>query len=510
MYVEPGTNIRILKNVPLDNTYEHTIYFSSETNQYNYFIGLQKYNLTNYTYQRVKRGTARVGIKSDNLYDCNYMMFQNTSFGSKWFYAFITSVEYVNNETSEINFEIDIMQTWFFDCEPQSCFVEREHAVSDELFENLVTENLELGDYTINLSQVKSMEPLSICALTARSSDGSAPTGRTINHIYTPLNVIAGVSADDATSINSLLEEFVGAGQENSIIALYEYPDWLGDASTTTPATADITLTPNFNTINGYAPKNKKLFSYPYNMLVVSNNMGQTAEYRWEQFMTPETSTTFNFTGVFMSTPAVIAYPVSYRGLPYDYDSGLIMSNFPMVPWVGDTYKAWLAQNKGTIATGILSTVLGAGVSIAGAATANPLVLAGGALSVGDSIASIVGKTVDTQNTPPQVHGQVQCDSLNAGMGRFQFNFYHVSIRQQFARIIDDYFSMFGYATRRVKVPNRNSRPHWNYVKTQGAVITGSVPADDMRRIQEVYNKGITFWKNGSEVGDYSLDNTPA
>ena len=69
MYIQPTTNIRLLKDVPLDTTYDHTIYFSSKSAQYNYFVGLQKYNLTNYTYQRVKKGVARVGIKADNLYD---------------------------------------------------------------------------------------------------------------------------------------------------------------------------------------------------------------------------------------------------------------------------------------------------------------------------------------------------------------------------------------------------------------------------------------------------------
>ena len=112
MHIEPGTNIKILKDCPLDTTYDHTIYFADKASQTNYFVGLTKYTLTNYTYQRVKRGVARVGIKADNLYDCNYMMFQNTNYGNKWFYAFIKSVEYVNNETSEITFEIDVMQTW--------------------------------------------------------------------------------------------------------------------------------------------------------------------------------------------------------------------------------------------------------------------------------------------------------------------------------------------------------------------------------------------------------------
>lgn len=149
MYIEPSTNIRILKNVPLDNTYRNTFWFSNDEAgkfaQTQHMQNYTKHNLTNQTYQRVNKGVARVGIKAEDLYDCNYMMFQNTNFGNKWFYAFITSVEYVNNTVSEITFEIDVMQTWYFDYELKECFVEREHSVTDVAGDNLATEPVDLG-----------------------------------------------------------------------------------------------------------------------------------------------------------------------------------------------------------------------------------------------------------------------------------------------------------------------------------------------------------------------------
>ena len=40
MYIEPNTNIKLLHNVPLDNTYEHTILFSNSNDQANYFASL--------------------------------------------------------------------------------------------------------------------------------------------------------------------------------------------------------------------------------------------------------------------------------------------------------------------------------------------------------------------------------------------------------------------------------------------------------------------------------------
>ena len=67
---------------------------------------------------------------------------------------------------------------------------------------------------------------------------------------------------------------------------------------------------------------------------------------------------------------------------------------------------------------------------------------------------------------------------------------------------------MYGYQTNRVKTPNISARPHWNYIKTNDCVIEGSVPCDDMNKICSIFDGGITFWKKGSEVGNYSLDNS--
>lgn len=181
MYIQPTTNIKLLKDVPLDTTYDHTIYFASKTAQYNYFVGLQKYNLTNYTYQRVKKGVARVGIKADNLYDCNYMMFQNTAYGTKWFYAFITAVEFVNNECAEIYFELDVMQTWFFDCEPDYCFIEREHTETDGIGEHIEPETVATGEYVMNnYSPIKYMTDMVVCIAivdTNNATDGTLYDG---------------------------------------------------------------------------------------------------------------------------------------------------------------------------------------------------------------------------------------------------------------------------------------------------------------------------------------------
>lgn len=66
MYIAPDSTIKILRNVNIDNTYQHTIYFNSSAEQSAYFSSLAKYNVANYTYQRKER-ILRVGILADNL-----------------------------------------------------------------------------------------------------------------------------------------------------------------------------------------------------------------------------------------------------------------------------------------------------------------------------------------------------------------------------------------------------------------------------------------------------------
>ena len=76
--------------------------------------------------------------------------------------------------------------------------------------------------------------------------------------------------------------------------------------------------------------------------------------------------------------------------------------------------------------------------------------------------------------------------------------------------MIDDFFTMYGYAVKAIGRINTHSRPHWNYVKTVGCCLTGSIPSDDVQRICSIYDRGITFWQSGNEVGNYSLDNRPS
>lgn len=509
MYIQPNSNIRILHNCPLDTTYEHTIFFNTVAEQTAYFMGLTKHNMTNQSYQRVKKNTMRIAVSAENLYDCNYIMFQNASFGSKWFYAYIESVEYINNITSEITYKIDVMQTWFFDYSLDMCYVEREHSTTDVIGENIQPEPVSLGEYKIkNYQQLTDYYDLAVI-IAIVDTEGESVSGKRYDGIYGSCTLFA-YSSSDVDGINSKINEYLQ--QPEAIVSIYMVPEVLlrgarGELPSTAQATSFTLALPSASSIgniDGYTPKNKKLFTYPYSYLHVDNSAGSSLALRFELFTgTPGVSVY----GCITQPITLVLKPANYKGGSLYNAEMLELNSYPTCSWNNDSYKAWMAQNS-------VPMLLGAAVQ--GTNMAQNASNSGSKLGAGISIVSSLIGTV--ANVGSQFYsasiaadisrGHLTNGSPNCAVGVQNFYYGIATITQQFAKVIDDFFTMFGYTCGRVKVPNRNVRPHWTYTKTVGCVITGSVPCDDMKEICSLYDRGITFWKNASEIGNYALDNS--
>ena len=70
-------------------------------------------------------------------------------------------------------------------------------------------------------------------------------------------------------------------------------------------------------TINGYTPKNKKLFVAPYNYIQVSNHVGQGAEFNYEDFTNP-LHVDFNVFGAFSQGCSIITTPQQYKKVSFN------------------------------------------------------------------------------------------------------------------------------------------------------------------------------------------------
>lgn len=538
-YIEPNSTIKLLTNCPLDNTYDHTIYFTSASAQTSYFESLTKYGYLEYSYVRQNRTLKVQAPVGANLYDCNYIMFKNTSFENKWFYAFIIHVEYVNNLTWEIQFELDVMQSWMFDYELEQCFVEREHSATDTIGDNLVPENLEIGDYISegiskcidgdDTSQSSSLlDPLSLVFACTFDENFQDYKGGFYSGVYSGLSykVFDIPQNPTQTQINDLLtavETWLSQATPkiSGIVCSFLIPTCMVTTRTSPhpPRTNQFYKTKAYTDIDGYTPKNKKLFTYPYNFLYCTNFQGQSVAYHYEYFnvdLSHPDWCQFYLTGDFSPNPSVVLVPLGYKmDNDANYDEKLVLTGFPQVPFSTDVFKAWLANGAGDTVVNAISSVghsaitgAVAGGVIGGVAGAGAGAVPGALLGAGVGVAHALVSVGEKLYQPPQAHSGAGSVTM-AVTHMLDFGFMKKHIRAEFARIIDDYFNMYGYATHRCKIPNTHVRPHWTYTKTIGCCIVGSVPADDMKKICNIYNTGITFWRNGNEVGNYSLDNRP-
>lgn len=506
--VAPQTKLYLLTGVPLDNTYKNTLYFASASAQASYFMSKAKYSRTNFTYQREER-FVRIDIEADNLWDCNYIMYQNSAYGSKWFYGFITRIEYVSGGRSNVYFEIDVMQTWAFDYTLWPSFVEREHPRTDTVGDNLLPENFELGEYIFDsFDSSGHLGAYSIVVAATFDNEFNDASGGNFSNIYSGLYYNVFTSAQE---VNDFIDKATEKNLATGIVSVFMMPsDFIGEQNQP-PQSFNITKDKLVSgDIDGYSPKNNKLFTYPYNFMYVTNLNGNSANFPYEYFS--GTSCEFGLAGDMSCNPQVILYPKNYKGVAANYNEKMVLDGFPQCAFTSDCFKAWLAQTAAPFAFSAVGTGAQAinAMNLATAAgAASPAIAAAGTAVALPYIAGKLAEGIQHYTLPPHAQSS-QGNSALTALRIKDFAFMPCHIRYEFAQIIDWFWTVYGYPCHEIKVPNRNVRPHWNYVKTVDVCITGSIPATDMARIKTIYNNGVTFWMNGNEVGNYLLDNRPS
>lgn len=503
------TTVRLLTGVPLDNNYKDTITFSNTTVQTTYFESKVKDTKNNLSYQR-EHMYVDYPVEYDLINECNYLMYQNAAFSSKWFYAFIINMEYWSEGLTRIYFEVDSYQTYMFNVQIKSCFVEREHVNDDSIGANLIDEGLSLGDFIINdVSEHYFTDWWIIAGLTV---DPNAPksvvSGKFYGGVFSGVRYYAYKSAGSFSAMLDLLQTGgVNPSEVINIVYMLPYdivsPNQEDMAELeVNPAPSEAFNWPRNNTLNGYTPKNNKLLCYPYRYCLLSNLNGQTAELRYE--FEELDAGGFRYKGNLLPDSKIMCWPQGYKGISDNVDEGISLGSYPVCTWVTNTYASWLAQRQTSNAMALSSAIINSGYNamVGGVSQA--------AASLGSSAISIVTNDMKEGVThsfsPAQARGNASSESTAITRGRYGFRATGMSITYDYAKSIDDYMSAFGYKVNRVKTPNITGRPSWNYVKTVNAVVVGACPTPHSNNIKQMLNNGVTFW-HGDFVGDYSRNN---
>lgn len=536
MAVTPNTNIRLLKcNLNLDEF--NQLNFASKNAQYNYFNGLQKLDISGATYQR-HNNVIRYAAHIDTILEYNYVMYQNNNYSDKWFYAYITRMEYVNDNMTNIYIKTDPYQTWQFDLTFMRSFVEREHVDNDTVGLHTIDEELSLGDF-LQVSAPSDINSLSSSDVAVCVSVTELPSGvslgdskqHTINGIYSGLiNCIFSHSeglSKIAEEVNYFISKYDSAAKANAISSIYMIPKafflatgsmdlivYESGHSFYLPTninrycniTNDVTVSAPTTLAESYSPHNNKLKCFPYSYLLVSNNAGGDVVFHYEDF----TNNTPKFKVIGALTPgcSIKCIPLNYlkqtdNNTYKSFNYGIVGAKLPICPWVNDTYTNWLSENGIPIAVrvGVGLAQIGVGIATGG------IGLAVGAVSGAATVAGAMTENYAASKAPDQANGDVAAGDITFSAGKSVFTAYKMSIRSERAKVIDSYFDMYGYKVNTLKVPNVTGRTNWNYVKTINANIEAYIPQEDLDEIKRMFDNGVTIWHNPSTFLDYSQNN---
>ena len=542
--ITPQSDVYLLK-VPLEIDNENQLTFANATAQYNYFNSLPKIGYDDFTYIR-KDGVLRIPAVMDDSLSYNYVMYRNDAYSSKWFYAYITGMEYVNDSVTDVSIATDVWQTWQFDLTYKRTFVEREHVNDDTIGAHTQPEGLQLGEMMINSTnsilpskEVTDHDGNAIQVsgtsyaiffqvtefLSAFLPEATAYSNLTYNGIFSGLYFFA---CKDVTDAQSIIQQY-NAGKADAVVSIFLAPKEflqgaykLGTGTVIYIPQDNVSVTELENTttitsptkLNGYTPKNNKLFTYPYSYMYVTNNAGADTTYNYEDFAS--NSPKFTIKGSLGQGCSTRLIPIGYKNIGTNVNAleyGLVGAKYPLCAWATDYYTNWMAQNGGNINTSMVSTIATRALGFENANLFNnKMGMAGAAVGVATSIASTIAEVERAKIMPDQARGNTSTSDMLVGCvspngTRVYFTVDCMSVRAENAKIIDDYFSMFGYKVNEVKVPNVTGRRNWNYVKTVGCYIDADIPQDDLQNIKLMFDKGITFWHNPATFCDYSQQN---
>lgn len=532
-YIPPTSVIQFFGDLGISPNYENTLYFATEAAKDAYFSNVPRVaQATQVTYTREERGYVRVQIPMSTMIHAGYMRYINPQFENKWFYAFVTSVEYINNDVTQIKFEIDILMTWMGAFQLGQCFIERQHTVNDYIGANIADEGLDTGEYITEYRGTSGYlsGDWGICIFSSQTGAGFPSEGCVYTGVYSGCEMYI-YQIQNYTNANQKLSEIVQNAGADSIACILMLP-WsyvssvvLSGSPTFSPLTSEIHIPKPYSDIAGYVPRNKKLYTYPYKCLSVYNSEGHSIDYMYEYFNTlPDQESTglcnFEMKVLISSNPLIALYPLNYKGQSVAYDEQLDMRHFTACNYAIDTWKAYYAMNKSTIdyekASAPWMAGMGVGMGLVGMAASAGIGNVGGFFGGASQVASSVdniGRTIakhkDYERMPNVSKGVANNDLMTADQTK-DFYFEEKCITKNYAMMIDDYFTMFGYAIKQVATPNMHARPYFTYVKTIGCTVHGNLPSEDGSVIESIFDRGVRFWTNHANIGNYSLNNSPA
>ncbi len=479
----------------------------------------------------------------------NYIAFKNPYYGNKWYFGFVEEIVFLNPNTTTIKYKLDVFSTWYSSMNVGKAFIEREHVSDDTIGKHTIQETLNTGDFIVNnmglLDEYGSSTHV-VVGVTKVPADvyniqgvlvNNKIEARTSNYngVFSGLTYFVFQFPKDASQFIAMMDL---NGLADNIVNVFLAPLSIFESNSWDPYTYDQTIAfgnlsvhlvfnykivpnsteesvlfsgktiPLNTTLDGYTPKNNKMYTKQFNYIYMTNNNGGDIAYGYEDFK--NNLPKFRCIGTICPGCSIRLIPEDYKkwdtSLPNYVNNlmpfGLVGGKYPTCSWRSDTYTNWITQQS--INNNLtLGKVAGMGM----ATSISP------ETALATTMSAFVEGMIESQDKeeimPVVAKGNTNVGDVTYASGMTNFAYYQMSCKYEYAKICDDFFSRFGYKVNEIKTPNLNSRSKFNYIKigSYDELITGDIPASDLEEINNIFRKGVTIFHDYTTFGDYTQTN---
>lgn len=527
----PSTNLRLL-SVPLESDYSNTLWFPNIEAQTTYFTGKIVKTFDDFNYIK-KDNTIVVAEEIDKLYNCNYIMYKNSNFSTRWFYAFINRMEWASNGSTRLYVSTDVIQTWFFDITYYQSYVDRCHSDTDVAGDNIVPEDFTTGSaggYQVAGSY--DVTPDGIAVFATSTYSGESKTGSVNSGIYSGAQNLVDFHIDNP-GVGTILDSYVKNGTATAVIRLQQYPYNLKNSS------HSISFAKAPSNISGYTPTNKKLLSAAFITCFVSM-YGQECKFSPAYITGSNVSIKLSAD---LTSGTISSFVENYSNS--DLSTIAMFAVIPESGWAYNQYKNEYNLHSGSNAIYQERSKLQRGVN-----TATSIIDAAGSIAnLTDSavrlvsptniftptankisnLASSASNTVSSFSNAYTQLGKIDnitedltaiTESYNApatgssaasngyiATGKTKFTYGYKVPPLDLVKRCDKFLSVYGYKQSEYRSINLHARSNWTYIRTLGLNASGNFPDDDMKIIKQVFDKGVFFWSYTAQFGNFDQNN---
>ena len=498
----------------------------------NYIISKSKANAVNFSF--VRENVVSVPFDYNTVLNCNYIMYQNTTYSNKWFYAWIDKITFISPNCVEIEFTIDIWNTWKNELVLNQVYVEREHTNDDTIGNNLIPESVYINNYVTDLSQ-RVYPDLNNKFFIIIETTYDINNNIDFSGIRAYDGTLCGVMRyaflmqrstllTDAQTITTFINNISQEKLETAIQGIYivPYESLVGQYNLTThevyynsynSSAKIIKLNSNEFDNSGFENvKNNKLKTYPFSFIRVSNNTGSYNDYKKELMLKQgiEQEYTFEVQTTVVNSFSGYIYSPFYKGETYEINEAVTIGKLPTVSYASPYYTNWLAQNSVNIHKQILSSAQNITNDFIKSAEVNPVQ---SGVKFGNAF---VNAQLEYLNFKDQVHrAKMIPNNVSDHVGNGDVKMCTGALSPVISRVrvsdedierIDNYFTRYGYAINDIKYPNTSGRKTFNYVKVASGENTfksSIIDSDTLSEINNIFSGGVTLWHDIDKIGIY-------